>query len=129
MGKSNVFASARERQAEKSAERLRVIQRRLAESGIRTLLVRKVRLSLRAPRPVLPGWPGPGLPEYQAPELVVFGPEGKQIASVGVGARSGCYVISGGAGIGLRTADGPDRVAELLTDGGAPLTGQEPPTS
>lgn len=115
MGQISAFGRSKEQQADKSVALLRTVEQVLAAHGVRTLLVQRVSLKLRGPSPALPDSVGSGLREYHAPELAVFGAEGKQVATVTVGTRSGSYVVSAKGG-GMETADRPDQVMSLLAD-------------
>jgi len=108
--------------ADKAAECLSIVQGLLTKSGMRTLLVKRVGLKLHGNKPH-----APGEVKHSPPELIVFGPDGKQAATVTMGRRSGCYVVRLDEEASLRSADQPEQVVSMLESAGLPGTTQDSP--
>ncbi|WP_371784664.1 hypothetical protein [Streptosporangium subroseum] len=95
--------------AEKHDKALAVVQRLLSVRGVRSYVVHTISLKIFGD-----GRPYPlGQRGRFAPELVVAGPPGWR-ATVIVGSRSGCYLVSIRNGPDLQTVREPQRVADLL---------------
>jgi hypothetical protein len=89
--------------AAKHDKALAVVQRLLSVQGVRSCLVHTISLKL-----VGDGRPYPlGQRRRLAPELVVTGSQGRRDATVSVGPRSGCYLVS------LRNGPGPETERDL----------------
>ncbi|MDP9843228.1 hypothetical protein [Streptosporangium lutulentum] len=86
------------------------VQRLLKDAGIHSYSVRTVGLKLLGS-----GGPYPiGHIRWHVPELFVRSDAGWLIATVTMGTRSGCYLVSVPGGTGLQTAREPEQVAHLI---------------
>ncbi|MER6173061.1 hypothetical protein [Streptosporangium sp. NPDC001681] len=107
MTRRAVRAGYREMIDEATANRhdraLAVVQRLLVERGIRAHRHHTISLGF-ADRTDAPTWPGLSAPrswtKRHPPELVVIDSQGRRDATVTIGPRSGCYLVS--------VRDGPD---------------------
>ncbi|WP_371780387.1 hypothetical protein [Streptosporangium subroseum] len=96
--------------AEKHDKALAVVQRLLSVRGVRSCLVHTISLKLFGD-----GRPYPlGQRRRLAPELVVTGSQGRRGATVSVGPRSGCYLVSLRNGPGPETVRDPHQVVDLI---------------
>ncbi|WP_449066675.1 hypothetical protein [Planomonospora algeriensis] len=105
--------------AEKQDRALAVVHRLLAERGIRARRHHTISLGLFGDH--AGGiWPDRSLRRYwldrYPPELTVTGPQGGRDATVTMGPRSGCYLVSLRNGPDLETvrSEQPERVADLI---------------
>ncbi|MEV6859811.1 hypothetical protein AB0M44_02205 [Streptosporangium subroseum] len=97
---------------------LAVVQRLLSVRGVRSCLVHTISLELFGD-----GRPYPlGRRRQLAPELAVVGSPGRRDATVSVGPRSGCYLVSLGNGPSLETVREPQQVVDLILT--APVGGK-----
>ncbi|WP_326645276.1 hypothetical protein OG884_12670 [Streptosporangium sp. NBC_01755] len=98
--------------AEKHDAALAVVQRLLKVQGVHSYAVHTIAL-----KPAENGkpWPLSQRTRY-APELVVHGEAGWLTASVSIGTRSGCYLVSLRNGPGLQTVrrEQPEKVVNLV---------------
>jgi hypothetical protein len=96
--------------AESRGRSLIVVQRLLRAQGIRSYTIYTVNLKLFGN-----GRPAPlGQRTRLAPELRVTDPQGWRDATVTVGPRSGCYLVSLRNGPNLQTVREPQQVADLI---------------
>ncbi|WP_371782755.1 hypothetical protein [Streptosporangium subroseum] len=98
--------------AEKHDQALAVVQRLLSVRGVRSCVVHTIALRLFGDgRP----FPRGSLGRY-APELVVRSGAGWVVATVSVGSRSGCFLVSMRDGRDIETAPAgdPEKVANLI---------------
>ncbi|MEV4753269.1 hypothetical protein ACFPKZ_13385 [Streptosporangium amethystogenes subsp. fukuiense] len=97
--------------AEKHAGALGAVQQLLKVEGVHSYAVHTIGLKLSGEegRPILLG-----KPKLYAPELVVCGGAGSVTATVTMGARSGCYLVSLRDGPDLQTVREPQQVANLI---------------
>ncbi|MEU8377611.1 hypothetical protein [Streptosporangium sp. NPDC048865] len=98
---------------------LAVVQRLLIERGIRAHRHHTINLGFFAARPGAPGRPArPGLhprTDRHPPALTVMA-QGRRAATVTIGPRSGCYLVSVRSGPNLHAVrrEQPHRVVELI---------------
>lgn len=96
--------------AERHDRALAVVQRLLKVHGVRSYAIHTIALKLSGDD----GRPIPlGKPKLYAPELVVHGNAGR-VATVTMGARSGCYLISLRGDPDPQTVREPQQVADLI---------------
>ncbi|MEV6866631.1 hypothetical protein AB0M44_37250 [Streptosporangium subroseum] len=99
-----------EAKAEEFNGALANVQRLLRAAGIRSYSVRSIGLKLLGS-----GEPYPkGQIQWHVPELFVRSDAGWLTATVTMGTRSGCYLVSVRGGTGLQTAREPEQVAHLI---------------
>ncbi|GAA0825463.1 hypothetical protein GCM10009525_18550 [Streptosporangium amethystogenes subsp. fukuiense] len=106
--------------AESQDEALAVVQRLLTERGIRSHRHNTISLGLYGSHLDLPTWPN--RPDSRTwmkrhpPELAVIGPQGWRDATVTVGSRSGCYLVSIRNGPDLQAVgqEQPEKVVDLI---------------
>ncbi len=112
-------ATVDEATAERHDRALAVVQRLLIERGIRAHRHHTMSLGFFAARPGAPAWPGrAGLgsrTDRRPPELAVIA-QGRRAATVTIGPRSGCYLVSVRDGPNLYAVrrEQPHRVVELI---------------
>ncbi|MFF3441538.1 hypothetical protein [Streptosporangium sp. NPDC002721] len=98
---------------------LAVVQRLLIERGIRAHRHHTINLGIFTTRPGAPS--GPGRPGFRSrtdrhpPELTVIA-QGRRAATVTIGPRSGCYLVSVRSGLNLHAVrrEQPHMVVELI---------------
>ncbi|MBG0824917.1 hypothetical protein HS048_29905 [Planomonospora sp. ID91781] len=99
--------------AETYGKALAVLQRLLKPHGFRAVRVHTIGMRLRGDG--MP-WPKASV-THHAPDLTVYGDAGRVVATVTVGLRAGCYLVSlPPAGVDCRTvaADRPHTVANMI---------------
>ncbi|WP_371778734.1 hypothetical protein [Streptosporangium subroseum] len=96
--------------AERHDKALAAVQRLLSVRGVRSCVVHRVNLKLFGD-----GRPYPlGQRRRLAPELAVTGPRGWHDATVSMGPRSGCYLVSLSSGSSPETVREPQQAADLI---------------
>lgn len=95
--------------AERHDRALAVVQRLLRDRRVRAYAVHTISLKLSGD-----GRPFPrGEHKRYVPELVAYSDAGRMVATVAVGPRTGCYLVSRN-GIGLQPVRGPQQVVDLI---------------
>ncbi|GAA2867516.1 hypothetical protein GCM10010517_27120 [Streptosporangium fragile] len=100
--------------AERHDRALVTVQRLLIERGIRAHRHHTISLRFASDRPAS-RWPR-SWTDRHPPELAVIGPQGGREATVTVGPRSGCYLVSLRNGPDLQAVkrEHPEQVVELI---------------
>lgn len=90
---------------------LAAVRQLLKGCGVRSYAVQTIGLKLSGPdgRPI-----AYGRPDLHSPELIVHEGDGSVVATVTIGPRSGCYLVTLRNGVGLQKARKPQHVADLI---------------